>query len=169
MQFYSSAWNSFLPRVKCRRMLARSAPPVSSLEATAESLTPARGRLRRRVDHGMLEADGGGYFPPPPPSRTKWARLVHPSVLIGHGSVSAAQRSALATRTNHSFLHASERRHVSAPPPPPPPFRYKSDAHLTSAPYKPDAHLSPSRTRSNSSRVAPDVVSARLASKASLG
>ena len=24
--------------------------------------------------------------PPPPPSRTKWTRLVHPSVLTGHGA-----------------------------------------------------------------------------------
>ena len=30
--------------------------------------------------------------PPPPPSRTKWTRLVHPSVLIGH--VSSRQASA---------------------------------------------------------------------------
>jgi hypothetical protein len=27
-----------------------------------------------------------GALPPPPPSRTKWTRLVHPSVLIGHVS-----------------------------------------------------------------------------------
>jgi hypothetical protein len=31
--------------------------------------------------------------PPPPPSRTKWTRLVHPSVLIGHAaSLTAARR-----------------------------------------------------------------------------
>ena len=29
---------------------------------------------------------GAQASPPPPPSRTKWTRLVHPSVLIGHVS-----------------------------------------------------------------------------------
>ena len=31
-------------------------------------------------------ASGSGTVPPPPPPRTKWTRLVHPSVLIGHAA-----------------------------------------------------------------------------------
>ena len=31
--------------------------------------------------------------PPPPPSRTKWTRLVHPSVLIGHVSLTPMRRA----------------------------------------------------------------------------
>ena len=36
--------------------------------------------------HSRRGAAGGPQAPPPPPSRTKWTRLVHPSVLIGHVS-----------------------------------------------------------------------------------
>jgi len=34
--------------------------------------------------HGSARRLGAGRPAPPPPSRTKWTRLVHPSVLIGH-------------------------------------------------------------------------------------
>jgi hypothetical protein len=39
--------------------------------------------------HVLRTPDGaaaGAVAPPPPPSRTKWTRLVHPSVLTGHVS-----------------------------------------------------------------------------------
>jgi len=60
-------------------------------------------RVRRGWSLGdsALRRDAGGVAqarcaaeaaPPPPPSRTKWTRLVHPSVLIGH--VSSRQASA---------------------------------------------------------------------------
>jgi hypothetical protein len=59
---------------------------------STEPAAPSRGRLRRPESRHPLAApctlaDGvPAHAPPPPPSRTKWTRLVHPSVLTGHVS-----------------------------------------------------------------------------------
>jgi len=53
------------------------------------------GRWRPPARHRRGQGQGRGRRPPPPPpSRTKWTRLVHPSLLIGH--VSCRRRRVLA-------------------------------------------------------------------------
>jgi len=44
----------------------------------------ARGSAAHAARGGWVIRSGQTVRPPPPPSRTKWTRLVHPSVLIGH-------------------------------------------------------------------------------------
>ena len=81
----------------------------------------------------LVEVDADWVPPPPPPSRTKWTRLVHPFVLIGHvsslGQVPDRDGFSLYIRPtalgtdNVLGVHPSERA-VSPPPaarrPPPP-------------------------------------------------
>ena len=59
------------------------------------------------IARGLAPTQLPETVPPPPPSRTKWTRLVHPSVLTGHVS-SLSHRSRSSTRS-------------SAPRPSPPP------------------------------------------------
>jgi hypothetical protein len=59
--------------------------------ALAAAPPAAQPRWWRQPLGGAAEP-GPAAPPPPPPSRTKWTRLVHPSVLIGH--VSSRQASA---------------------------------------------------------------------------
>ena len=58
-------------------ILSRAHPPIGGGGGR-------RCTRRGRGLTGMARAGRGG--PPSPPSRTKWTRLVHPSVLIGHVS-----------------------------------------------------------------------------------
>ena len=58
---------------------ARARGPVSARNRNRRRPAP-RGRTRTPATETCWAS------PPPPPSRTKWTRLVHPSVLIGHVS-----------------------------------------------------------------------------------
>jgi len=63
------------------------------VEKTRTFLLEWQAWLCRYVPVGVLEVAGPA---PPPPSGTKWTRLVHPSVLIGHVSpTESAARPAL--------------------------------------------------------------------------
>ena len=67
-----------LDRILEPRSRAQS-PAIARVRPPPECRTPAPARARRsHVDHSRRL--------PSPPSRTKWTRLVHPSVLIGHVS-----------------------------------------------------------------------------------
>ena len=65
------------PGDRCTRVLERS---------RRDERAAARARAVPRAEDAppRLRAPLRGHAPPPPPSRTKWTRLVHPSVLIGH-------------------------------------------------------------------------------------
>jgi hypothetical protein len=76
---------------------------------------------RALVDaHGSFEpahCGAGGPPPPPPPSRTKWTRLVHPSVLTGHVSSLSHRRSGSSGRHGRGGgradrLLSAHRRHA---------------------------------------------------------
>jgi len=55
-------------------------------------------------------------LPPPPPSRTKWTRLVHPSVLIGHVSSKRGDgRPGRAPRVGARRRRGRDERPVEAP------------------------------------------------------
>ena len=58
------------------------APPPASAPRPA---SPATGR-REAVRRTSARRARAAAVPLPPPSRTKWTRLVHPSVLTGHAS-----------------------------------------------------------------------------------
>ena len=72
--------------------------PLAQMSRSGTSVAPAhpgagrarcyaRWRIRRRRSWRARRASARSTPPPPPPpSRTKWTRLVHPSVLIGHVS-----------------------------------------------------------------------------------
>ena len=70
-----------------RRVRRRAAPSAARSSAgaapTPEAYRAAAVAIKEVVDLELLRQQAR---PPPPPSRTKWTRLVHPSVLIGHVS-----------------------------------------------------------------------------------
>ena len=77
------------------RDLALPSGAEASLDASGPPRTPAASSLLRHAG-----------APPPPPSRTKWTRLVHPSVLIGHVSSHACMR--------HVHIHRVQRKVAAA-------------------------------------------------------
>jgi len=88
---------------------------------------PTLPRERQRVGSHELRASGRGggagagavrvrVGPPPPPSRTKWTRLVHPSVLTGHVS-SLSPRCGCATgRSSTPWCCSKTARHATRAP-----------------------------------------------------
>jgi hypothetical protein len=96
-------------------------------------------RLRRRLAEAAVvrlmraadpESDVAACKAPPPPSRTKWTRLVHPSVLTGHVSSLSHRRS-------------SRRRSARTSAPRPRPARSPVAKRMTTAAWRPP----PSRTK----------------------
>ena len=71
---------------------------LSNNNCAAAVLAPQRYAAMQGAVRMPLGGLGRLYFevPPPPPSRTKWTRLVYPSVLIGH--VSSLRGRAAAAR-----------------------------------------------------------------------
>jgi hypothetical protein len=53
-------------------------------EASPAAAAPRAPVPRRRPAGALRGQPAAGRRAAPPPSRTKWTRLVHPSVLIGH-------------------------------------------------------------------------------------
>jgi hypothetical protein len=63
------------------RQLGFAPPADALLSALADPALPAAAADEILA---LLQHQARPLRPPPPPSRTKWTRLVHPSVLIGH-------------------------------------------------------------------------------------
>jgi hypothetical protein len=64
-------------------VLCEDAGEVSGAEHD-QVVAAVDGRGLRAAGTRAVSARRAGWAPPPPPFRTKWTRLVHPSVLIGH-------------------------------------------------------------------------------------
>jgi len=77
---------------------ARRRPTVAGRGVGPQGeISGAEAKLRAAlVQKDVLEREVRVLPPPPPPSRTKWTRLVHPSVLTGH--VSSARSRVLRLR-----------------------------------------------------------------------
>jgi hypothetical protein len=108
-------------RIACQRgARAGAGDPVPNPVGGARPLGHVRGRRRRSL-------------PPPSPSRTKWTRLVHPSVLTGH--VRGRRRRPLRPRLRRARPVPSgpeaPPRSARAPPPPLPPVL---TGHVSSLP-----------------------------------
>jgi hypothetical protein len=73
---------------------ARRRPTVAGRGVGPQGeISGAEAKLRAAlVQKDVLEREVRVLPPPPPPSRTKWTRLVHPSVLTGHVSSLSPQR-----------------------------------------------------------------------------
>jgi ATP-dependent RNA helicase DDX55/SPB4 len=87
---------SYVPLLRARGMglqerPAPAGPPSSALLASARAALRGDRDLHQKSQRAFVSQ----VRPPPLPSRTKWTRLVHPSVLIGHvSSLSARVRVA---------------------------------------------------------------------------
>ena len=98
----SPSWNRSPPGrpVRRRRRKRTRAPRVPACSAAARRTgcrpPPPLSFLRMDTLRGVGASVESP--PPPPPSRTKWTRLVHPSVLTGHVS-SLSSRSAVPAHT----------------------------------------------------------------------
>jgi hypothetical protein len=72
------------PRSSPAKAPRKTPVPAAAREAAAaEARRPPAGSGPATPD-GVRKVMGRPPLPPPPPSRTKWTRLVHPFVLIGH-------------------------------------------------------------------------------------
>ena len=89
-----------------------SDPRAADCGELRRAATGRDGRQRRG-----LPAEAGH---PPPPSRTKWTRLVHPSVLTGHVSARAGQDARGEARQGDGRRPRSRGDAPPSPPPPPP-------------------------------------------------
>jgi len=92
LELAPSAESTRLAQRELRRVAGGELPAQASLTGLVGRSVLARlPRAARAVDaaggeFAALEPGGAAGDPPPPPSRTKWTRLVHPSVLTGHVS-----------------------------------------------------------------------------------
>ena len=94
------------PRTQGR---ARHASHVGGARGAAAQAA-ARGREGGRAASERRATGRRRGVPPPPPSRTKWTRLVHPSILIGHVS----SRMQPYTTGRRRGAPARARRHAGA-------------------------------------------------------
>ena len=91
-------------------------PPNSVPKSAQSCASPARPRTSAPPQDAHLPAAFRGAFAYPPPSRTKWTRLVHPSVLIG-GCDRLAHTRPSGRLMGHSHLLPEPPPHCAAPLP----------------------------------------------------